>query len=153
MWFQNSASAKDLEAKLITFEKRDHFSEPENATIVLEALRKELKPSNRLEILLVDQITASAWRLRRAYRTEKEFMEDESSHTPFMGETVARNLGKIFDLDAQSSDFFGKLSRYVASIKRSMYRALHELQRMQAKQNGDIVPLPVIVDVDASAET
>lgn len=34
--------AKDLNAELITYVGRDHFSEPENATFVLEELRKEL---------------------------------------------------------------------------------------------------------------
>lgn len=34
--------AKDLEAKLITYTDRDHFSDPENAPYVLEVLRKEL---------------------------------------------------------------------------------------------------------------
>lgn len=34
--------AKELGAKLITFEDRDHFSEPENAPIVLDILKSEL---------------------------------------------------------------------------------------------------------------
>lgn len=34
--------ANDLDAKLVTYENRDHFSEPECAPFVLEELRKEL---------------------------------------------------------------------------------------------------------------
>lgn len=34
--------ANELGAKLITFEDRDHFSEPENAPIILEVLKSEL---------------------------------------------------------------------------------------------------------------
>lgn len=36
------ALAKELGVKLITFEGRDHFSDPENVPYVLEILRKEL---------------------------------------------------------------------------------------------------------------
>lgn len=35
--------AKDLGAKLITLEDRGHFSDPENAPIILKIIRKELK--------------------------------------------------------------------------------------------------------------
>lgn len=39
---QGVGIAKDLDAELITYEGQDHFSEPENASIILERLRKEL---------------------------------------------------------------------------------------------------------------
>ena len=39
---QGEEIAKDLNAQLITYEDRDHFSEPENAKFVLEILRREL---------------------------------------------------------------------------------------------------------------
>lgn len=41
-YWQGEEIAKDLGAELITFIGRDHFSEPDNAPIVLEALRNEL---------------------------------------------------------------------------------------------------------------
>src|SRR3989344_7034257 len=34
--------AKDLNAKLLTYENRDHLFEPENAAIILEVLKREL---------------------------------------------------------------------------------------------------------------
>lgn len=40
---QGMEIAKDLQAELITFENQDHFSEPKNAPIILEELRKELQ--------------------------------------------------------------------------------------------------------------
>lgn len=39
---QGVSIAKDLNAELITYEKRDHFSNPDNAPFILKALRKEL---------------------------------------------------------------------------------------------------------------
>ncbi|TAL69033.1 MAG: alpha/beta fold hydrolase [Bacteroidetes bacterium] len=39
---QGVSIAKDLDAKLITYEGRNHFSDPDNASFILEELRKEL---------------------------------------------------------------------------------------------------------------
>ena len=41
----------------------------------------------------------------------------------------------------------GKLHRYEAHIERGLYRALHELQRLQATRHGQIVPAPTAMDV------
>jgi hypothetical protein len=41
-----------------------------------------------------------------------------------------------------------KISRYEAHLDRSLYKAMHELQRMQATRKGQSVPLPVTVDVN-----
>jgi hypothetical protein len=57
--------------------------------------------------------------------------------------------GPAFVRDASKCDAFSKLSRYEASIERSLYRALHELQRLQAARAGVNVPPPVAVDVEA----
>jgi hypothetical protein len=48
---------------------------------------------------------------------------------------------------------FATLSRYAASIERSMFRAFHELQRLQAQRRGDAVPLPVAADVTVDLTT
>ena len=42
------------------------------------------------------------------------------------------------------------LSRYEVSLERSLYRALHELQRLQALRDGQAVPPPEVVNVDVS---
>jgi len=41
-YWQGEEIAKELSAKLITFEDRAHFSEPENAAIILKTLREEI---------------------------------------------------------------------------------------------------------------
>src|SRR5207247_2979349 len=47
-----------------------------------------------------------------------------------------------------ASDVLAKLSRYETPLKRAFYRALHELQRLQAVRAGQAVSPPVAVDVD-----
>ena len=60
-------------------------------------------------------------------------------------------LGRTFIRDAEGANAFSKLSRYETAIERSLYRALHELQRLQAarRARGGVAP-PAVVDVDVS---
>ena len=60
-------------------------------------------------------------------------------------------LGRTFIRDADQANAFSKLSRYETAIWRSLYRALHELQRLQAARHahGDVLP-PIALDVDVS---
>jgi hypothetical protein len=65
------------------------------------------------------------------------------------GETAT--LGQTFVRDADKANAFSKLSRYETAIERSIYKALHELQRLQAARRAeDNVQPPVAVDVDVS---
>ena len=60
-------------------------------------------------------------------------------------------LGRTFIRDANTTNAFSKLSRYETTIERSLYKALHELQRLQAARSakGDVPP-PAAIDVDVS---
>ena len=51
---------------------------------------------------------------------------------------------------AERNNDLSKLSRYEVAIERSLYRALHELERLQARRQGGAVPAPVLVDVEVS---
>ena len=60
-------------------------------------------------------------------------------------------LGRTFIRDANAANAFSKLSRYETAIERSLYKALHELQRLQAARGADgTAPPPVAIDVDVS---
>ena len=60
-------------------------------------------------------------------------------------------LGRTFIRDADKANAFSKLSRYETTIERSLYKALHELQRLQAARGAEgNVPPPAAVDVDVS---
>jgi hypothetical protein len=68
-----------------------------------------------------------------------------------MRDAETATLGKTFIRDAERVNAFSKLSRYETAIERSLYKALHELQRLQAGRNteGDVPP-PAAVDVEVS---
>jgi len=92
-------------------------------------LRADLQPKSAIEILLVDRIIANFWRLRRAMGLEKE-----SVMSDYKG------------LDNDADIFF----RYEAMLERGIYKALHELQRIQAARMGEKPPAPIAIDVDVS---
>lgn len=107
------------------------------------ALRAELAPGGELEGLMVDRVVACAWRLRRVLRVEAElFQEGRVDYSD-----AERGIGFAF-VKSGGADRFATVSRYEAGLERSMFKALHELQRLQAARNGEAVPLPVAVDVD-----
>jgi hypothetical protein len=66
-------------------------------------------------------------------------------------EAETATLGRTFIRDAETTNAFSKLSRYETTIERSLYKALHELQRLQAARSaeGDVPP-PAALDVDVS---
>jgi len=60
-------------------------------------------------------------------------------------------LGRTFIRDAGGANAFSKLSRYETTIERGLYKALHELQRLQAARGtAGGAPPPLAVDVDVS---
>ena len=87
--------------------------------------------------MLADKIVSTAWRLRRLVRVEAQAYDGEEQHVrAFSGYTGDRML---------------RIGRYEASLERALYRAMRELQRLQAARRGEGVPLPV-ADVTVSAE-
>ena len=104
-----------------------------------EQLQSESMPEWPLESLLVEQIIVAMWRLRRVYRVEAGIYTRECS-----------DLGLAFIRDSNGANAFTKLSRYETNIEHSFYRALHELQRIQAtrKKGESAAPLAVDVTVD-----
>jgi hypothetical protein len=82
---------------------------------------------------------------------EAEIYEEERSNRYTREEY---GLGMAFIRDANGANAFSKLSRYETTIERGLYKALHELQRLQAARRAEanVVP-PLAVDVDVSGLT
>lgn len=107
-------------------------------------MMQALVPVGALEQMLAERVTAAAWRLRRF-----ELMEAR-----VLGRCGRDWRGSKCDPAAgfiglcSNGDVFSKLSRYETGIERSMLRALHELQRLQAARSGGALSVPNAVDVD-----
>lgn len=115
-------------------------------------LRNELLPETEMELMLVDRITANAWRLRRAMLIEREMMEHDRQHEDYQGNLILKSLGDTLAWDFRNEDMYGKFVRYESSIERGIYKALHELERLQARRKGEKVPPPLALDVDVSGD-
>ncbi|MFH1353827.1 MAG: hypothetical protein ABIH36_00910 [bacterium] len=106
----------------------------ENEPVLLELekrLRNELGPTTEIELLLTDRIAANIWRLKRALGMEKD-------------EVISSSGGLMYKPD----NFF----RYEVMLERSIYKALHELQRIQSARAGEKPPAPIAIDVDVSGK-
>lgn len=122
----------------------------------LESLRADFlahfQPAGPLEGLLVDRITANAWRLRKALEVESWYQDYHAGKYlsgPRRDDALSIEWSNIESLEAifeQGS----KLTRYESFLERSIHKSLHELQRLQAARAGVPVPLPVAVDVEVS---
>jgi len=94
-------------------------------------LQAEQKPKTELELLLVDRIVANFWRLKRALGMEQ-------------GEVISSGGGLMYHAD--------KFFRYEIMLERSIYKALHELQRIQSARAGEKPLAPIAIDVDVSKD-
>lgn len=133
--------------------------EDESALVDLgKRLRHDLAPVGELEILLVDRIIAAAWRLRRILRLETEMIdyelqEKEQHKLTYSSRKKGKDIPTVtlweaMEYGLKNRDVITKLQRYESHIERGMYKALHELQRLQAARQGEHVPPPAVMDVD-----
>jgi hypothetical protein len=114
-----------------------------------ERLSAELQPVGELETILVGRVTSLLWRLRRLERVEAG-MFVRGSHG-VVGDLDTSTLGLAFIRDGNGANAFSKLSRYETTMERGLYKALHELQRLQTNRGAaGSIPPPLAVDVDIS---
>ena len=112
----------------------------------------------------------SGVRTDRAHQEAKRYTEslypfpdstqitDEARHQDSLDQAraaeVARDaevLGDAFVSDSAGANAFSKLARYETTIERGLFRAMHELERLQAARAGQSVSAPVVGDVDVSS--
>lgn len=114
-----------------------------------ENINEALNPIGPMEKLLVDRIISNVWRLRRAIVVETKTMEwyqNDFDMFP-MGENEDQQTRKRIR-NMVSNDNIDNILRYETTIERSIFRALHELERLQAKRSGKDIPVPSVVDVN-----
>lgn len=120
-----------------------------------QRLFAERAPTGPWEEVLVDQMVACAWRLRRAERMEAAVVahrtseaEAELDHSRRSADPLALGLIR----DATGADTMSKIGRYERRVERSMYRASHQLERLQAARQGAVVPPPAVLDIHVSSD-
>jgi len=125
------------------------------------AFEAECQPVGPIEQVLVEDLVAARWRMNRVRKMEPGFFTlrlqvmSRKIKEDFSNLDAQAHLALIFRDDAHDADTIGKLSRYEARFERSFYKALKELQRLQALRsevsdsgNGTVSQDPVSPDPD-----
>jgi hypothetical protein len=110
----------------------------------------ELAPRGALEEQFAEEIAIYSWRLRRVFRLEAN--EGDKSN-PLSSLAEEQLFAEQRSRGGFSRDYMLSLTtliRYETSITRSRERALHNLERLQARRRGELVEAPLIVDVTHS---
>lgn len=106
-----------------------------------QAIYQALAPLGCLEEVLVEKIVSSAWRFRRLIKSEKLLFEEKDKWCtlePKFIDVFSRRNGSSMQI----------LSRYESTIEKSFYKAMHELQRIQAMRLGLPVMAPIALDIN-----
>jgi hypothetical protein len=126
------------------------------------ALREHYQPFDFLEGLLVDKIASCSWRLRRVIRFESgqiaralaEYNHDIKQLSAADSEELELPELSSPEMDAITDHLFlppkeelDKLLRYEAMINKQLNHAIAELERLQRRRNGELVPAPTRVDI------
>jgi hypothetical protein len=93
---------------------------------------------------LLTQCLRSTSRYRREAQQEELRLAERSEDWKSLVERENRRRTLL------EPDVLDKLARYESYLERSMFRTLHEIQRLQASRSGVVVPPPAAVDVDVS---
>ena len=130
---------------------------------VMDRLNSQFQPLGVLEKILVDRIAVYYVRLFRGAKAENEYMQsilnprqisvqDLMPQISFT-ETTVINEGYTPTINHEVVDRLSTtFLRYEIALENRMYKAIHELQRMQAIRNGDNVPPPLALDVDMTGD-
>jgi hypothetical protein len=105
---------------------------------------QDLAPVGALEEALTERVAMCLWRLRRVPRLEVA----DTVHHEESGLGVRILNGPAYQFIANG--LCQHLTRYEIALERSLQRALHDLDRLQARRRGERVPAPIAVDVTHS---
>ena len=120
-------------------------------------LRYELAPATEMENILVDRIVSSIWRLKRALGIESQYIEaefDSCKVDSWNGteRSDAQAWHRVVGGEFRGGGPWLNLMRYETAIEKQIYKALHELIRLQSARRGEKPPVPVAIDVDVSGQ-
>jgi len=133
---------------------------------IRESLMQDFQPKTSFESILVERIVVWSVRLQRVMKAETEQLikianpriEKRVGGMQFdtdvvLGKVVVEYEGYTPKMSEANIELLEKIYlRYETAIERNMYKALHELQRIQFARNGINVPAPVAVDVSVDQD-
>lgn len=130
---------------LLPGENRDALNE------LRERFIAEFQPEGEVELMLVERMVSSYWRLGRALVIETGYLRTQlESYEPGAKIHHTQACGRLVNVTLGGSNRWLNLLRYETAIERQFYKALHELERLQMARKGARPPAPIAIDVDVS---
>jgi hypothetical protein len=130
----------------------------------LRDLNRQNKPVGFIEKKILERIARHAMRLSRAEGLEAEYISsvlnpvirdfDRKLTSQVLEETCGAVVNRGLPARMSSGDVQPLVllyQRYISGIEQQLYRALHELERLQRMRQGERVPAPVALDVNIDA--
>lgn len=129
---------------------------------ILEDFDRQFKPVNAIEQILLERIAIYYLKLYRVQKAEKEYIKAKLNPRltkivggincdpeGLLGKKVVLNEGYV---PLITEDNIEKLmdiyARYETTIENRLFRAIHELERVQRLRNGENVLPPITADIN-----
>ena len=117
-------------------------------------LVESIQPVGALEHRLVERISSLLWRLQRVVRAGREGFEyllrPELQRNNLQAFTNGAHAAFYLAMAVGDGKYQERLERHEVTLERSLHRNLHELERVQARRQGQSVNPPMVVDVNLS---
>jgi hypothetical protein len=111
-----------------------------------------LDPKKRkfeLEQFLIDLPRLSAEQLKAAVKIFGPEDSGDATATAVAPPAEVPDIGAVFRTLAVSQGPLFQLSRHETTIERSLHRALHDLERLQARRKGEAVMAPLVLNISS----
>ena len=106
-------------------------------TALVESLETEHQPATPTEEILVAQLALAAWRLRRLHHMEAGYykfrLKEQDDFATLKKLDDTHRLGRLANSETTTKTMT-VLGRQEARLERSLYKALHELQRLRQQK-------------------
>jgi hypothetical protein len=138
------------------------LEDPAAFAALQSGLMNTLQPIGPLEVGLVDRMASHLWRAERAKLAANQALwmtakQETLSCSPFprgtgwVWECLALEADQCRMAGAWNHDLQTRLLHHELTLERSFLRLLHELERIQARRQGQAVLPPVAVDVNLTS--
>lgn len=102
---------------------------------------KEYDPISFAELTLVERMVEASWKLKRTNNMMSKLLsEGVDNFSSFQQENYLAGTDKM--------NKFALYNRYEVGLNKEYYRAMHELERVQAKRRGEKTAIPQMVDIN-----
>ena len=122
---------------------------------IYDLIEKHYCPQSIMEALLVEKISTAYIKLFRLAKAEKEFMQSALNPTLDIEDEIeegfVKSRGYTPTINVESIDKLQNIyGRYETTIENRLYKAMHELERIQRMRKGEKISAPVAVDVEVN---